>query len=108
MTSPQVERGRDMSFDKYREAHVEDAETSPTKVALVSEEEDTEFTPEEQRKIMHRVDRRLIIICGLMYCVSLKDRSMVSGAAVAGMTEDLVLIDYRYVSGGPNFSLILY
>lgn len=29
---------------------------------------ESEFTPEEQRKIIHRVDRRLIITVGVMYC----------------------------------------
>jgi hypothetical protein len=29
------------------------------------------FTPEEQKQIIKRIDRRLVIILGLMYCVSL-------------------------------------
>jgi len=29
------------------------------------------FTPEEQKKIIQRVDRRLVVTLGLMYCVSL-------------------------------------
>lgn len=49
------------------------------------------FTPEESRKIRHRVDRALIPICGLMYCVSLLDRTNLSNASIAGMTVDLKL-----------------
>lgn len=30
-----------------------------------------EFSPAEQRKIIHRIDRRLVITLGVMYCVSL-------------------------------------
>jgi hypothetical protein len=33
------------------------------------------FTPEEQRKIIRRIDYRLVITLGLMYCVSLMDRT---------------------------------
>ena len=43
-----------------------------------------EFTPEEQKKIIHRVDRRLVVTVGIMYCVSLMDRTNMSNAAIAG------------------------
>lgn len=45
---------------------------------------DEEFTPAEQRKIIHRVDRRLVTMAGLAYCISLMDRTNLSMAAVAG------------------------
>ncbi|BCR99124.1 uncharacterized protein AKAW2_40807A [Aspergillus luchuensis] len=60
---------------------------------------DEEFTPAEQRKIIHRVDRRLVTMAGLAYCISLMDRTNLSMAAVAGMTKDLQLgVGTRYVS----------
>lgn len=37
-------------------------------------DDDEEFSYAEQRKIIHRIDRRLVVILGLMYCVSLIDR----------------------------------
>lgn len=37
-----------------------------------------------QKKIIHRIDFRLIPICGFMYCVSLLDRTNLSNAAIAG------------------------
>lgn len=43
-----------------------------------------EFTPAEQRKIIHRIDRRLVTTCGIMYTVSLMDRTNLSAAAIAG------------------------
>ncbi|KAF7588413.1 hypothetical protein BBP40_005742 [Aspergillus hancockii] len=59
---------------------------------------DEEYSYEQQRHIIHRVDRRLVLICGLAYCVSLIDRANVSMAAVAGMTQELSLDEgYRYV-----------
>lgn len=57
------------------------------------------FTAEEQRKIIRRVDRRLVVTVGAMYCVSLMDRTNLSAAAIAGMTKELALyLDNRYVS----------
>ncbi|KAG7138693.1 putative transporter like protein [Verticillium longisporum] len=55
------------------------------------------FTPEEQRKIIRRVDRRLVVIVGLMYCVSLMDRTNLSAAAIAGMNVELnLVVENRY------------
>ena len=45
---------------------------------------DEEFSYSEQRKIIHKVDRRLLIIVGLMQAVSFLDRANMSNAAVAG------------------------
>lgn len=44
----------------------------------------SEFTPAEQRKIIHRVDRRLVVTVGVLYCISLMDRTNLSAAAIAG------------------------
>ncbi|KAK5237362.1 hypothetical protein LTR47_001628 [Exophiala xenobiotica] len=68
---------------------------------------DPEFSPDEQRRIVRRIDKRLIVTCGLMYCVSLMDRTNLSNAAIAGMVVELNLIGFRYVSlhigfGFPN------
>lgn len=54
------------------------------------------FTPEEQKKIIRRVDRRLVLTLGFLYCVSLMDRTNLGIAVVAGMGVDLVLISNRY------------
>jgi hypothetical protein len=45
---------------------------------------DEEFTPEEQKKIIRRVDLRLVTMTGLAYCISLMDRTNLSAAAIAG------------------------
>ncbi|KAF3403250.1 hypothetical protein DPV78_003751 [Talaromyces pinophilus] len=58
---------------------------------------DEEFSYAEQRKIIHKVDRRLLIIVGLMQAVSFLDRANMSNAAVAGMTTALELeVGTRY------------
>jgi len=54
------------------------------------------FTPEEQHKIIRRIDRRLVLTLGFLYCVSLMDRTNTGIAVVAGMGVDLVLTGNRY------------
>ncbi|KAI1751488.1 major facilitator superfamily domain-containing protein [Xylaria castorea] len=61
----------------------------------VSDEED-ELTEREGQKIIHRIDRRLLVTIGFMYCVSLIDRTNISAAAIAGLAQDLVLTGNRY------------
>lgn len=48
-----------------------------------------EYDEVEQRKITRRVDIRLVLICGLTYCVSLMDRTNLSAASLAGMNVEL-------------------
>jgi len=50
-----------------------------------------EFSPTEQKKIIHRVDRRLVLTVGVLYCVSLMDRTNLSSASIAGMNKELHL-----------------
>lgn len=56
------------------------------------------FTKEQQQKIIRRIDVRLVLMVGAMYCVSLMDRTNMSAANIAGMSVELKLIDNRYVS----------
>jgi len=53
--------------------------------------DDHGLTKEEQRQIIRRVDRRLVVTVGLMYCVSLMDRTNMSAANIAGMSVELQL-----------------
>ncbi|RFU80817.1 phthalate transporter [Trichoderma arundinaceum] len=75
---------------------------SPTKdsesnhVVASLEDDDFGFTPTEQRSIIRRIDRRLVITVGAMYCVSLMDRTNMSAANIAGMSVELNLINNRY------------
>lgn len=59
---------------------------------------DEEISPAEGRKIVHKVDRRLIPALGLMFAVSLMDRTNLGNANIAGMGKDLELTKgFRYV-----------
>ncbi|KAK6086450.1 phthalate transporter [Seiridium cupressi] len=57
---------------------------------------ETEYSPEEQRRIIRRIDRRLVTTVGVMYCVSLMDRTNLSAANIAGMAKELQLVGNRY------------
>ncbi|KAL4925348.1 major facilitator superfamily domain-containing protein [Aspergillus undulatus] len=77
--------------------NVENVEKASAMKGVVNIDDDEEFTYAEQRKIIHRVDRRLVTITGAAYCISLMDRTNVSVAAITGMMEDLELyIGFRY------------
>lgn len=45
---------------------------------------ESEYSPAEQRKIIHRIDRRLVVTVGVLYCISLMDRTNLSAASIAG------------------------
>ncbi|KAK1466273.1 major facilitator superfamily transporter [Colletotrichum cuscutae] len=60
------------------------------------EQEAHGFSLAEQKRIMRRVDIRLVATVGLLYCFSVIDRSNLPSAAVAGMREDLDLTGNRY------------
>lgn len=85
------------STEKHDPVELEQAPTSKS-VDSGRNDIDPEFSPDEQRKIVRRIDRRLIVTCGLMYCISLMDRTNLSNAAIAGMVVELNLIGFRYVS----------
>ncbi|KAJ5714202.1 MFS general substrate transporter, partial [Penicillium malachiteum] len=57
---------------------------------------DPVYSYKDQRKIIHRVDIRLILMLGFMHCVCLIDRGNPGSAAVAGMEKELHLIGNRY------------
>lgn len=94
MASPQLESQHETISKSPGEAttaaHFEDTEKSQL--------DSFNFTEDEERRLIRRIDLRLVPIVGLMYCVSLIDRTNVAAASIAGMMEDLQLIGNRYVS----------
>ncbi len=79
--------------EKLKASHIDEAASSKSALS-----DDEEYTVHEQRKIIHRIDRRLVLTCGVMYCVSLMDRTNLGQAAIAGMNKQLKLtVGFRYV-----------
>ncbi|KAL8673693.1 MAG: hypothetical protein Q9168_001908, partial [Polycauliona sp. 1 TL-2023] len=77
-----------------RNALNEETASDSSRLAL---DDDPVYSYHEQRKIIHRIDRRLIITCGVIYCFSLIDRGNLGNASIAGMTKELKLgVGFRY------------
>jgi 3-deoxy-D-arabino-heptulosonate 7-phosphate (DAHP) synthase len=82
-----------MSGDDYTKKmpetieHLENLENAEKKRVVDKAEddvdEDEEYTVKEQRKIIHKVDRRLLVVLGLMQAVSFLDRANISNAEIA-------------------------
>lgn len=82
----------DHKLDAASEAHEfreEDAEPEP-------------YTNSETRKIVHKIDRRLLSICGLMVAVSLMDRGNLSNAYIAGYAEPSLLVHVYRADESPQ------
>ena len=56
--------------------------TETTRESLI--DNDPVYSYKEQRAIIHRIDRRLVVTCGLLYCFSLIDRGNLGNASIAG------------------------
>jgi hypothetical protein len=92
-TMSSIEQPHIIGNEKLKASHIDDAGSDP------SLSDDEEYTIHEQRKIIHRVDRRLVSTCGFMYCISLMDRTNLGQAVIAGMSKELKLtVGFRYVS----------
>jgi MFS family permease len=82
------------------DAHHHDVGLTPVDTPPKYSEDDdilSSFSPEETKSVIHRVDRRLVTTVGLMYCISLMDRTNLSAAAIAGMNVELKLgVHLRY------------
>lgn len=88
--------------DAFQDSHDE-------KIASNQEELDIDpvYSYKEQRAIIRRVDRRLIVTAGIIYMNSLMDRSNLPNAGIAGMNADLNMVGTRYVcsvSASANYS----
>ncbi|KAF3343948.1 hypothetical protein BJF96_g5076 [Verticillium dahliae] len=72
-------------------------EQASTKEDGITSQLEDPLTRAAYRKLVHKIDRRLITTCGFMYCVSLVDRTNLGSANIAGMSKDLELtVGYRY------------
>ncbi|OCT53025.1 putative transporter [Cladophialophora carrionii] len=56
---------------------------------LSTEEGGAAFTAKQQRRIVRRIDLRLAVTLGCLYCISLLDRTNLGAASVAGMQKSL-------------------
>ena len=62
---------------------LDDHQVEDTVLALANDERVNTFTPEEQRSIIWRIDRRLVLTLGFLYMISLMDRTNLGAASGA-------------------------
>lgn len=80
--------------EKIMMEHLETADQHPHEPTA------DDLLPAERKRIIHKIDRRLITALGLMFAVSLIDRTNLGSANIAGMAEELELkTGFRYVCG---------
>jgi hypothetical protein len=80
---------------KISKAQVESVESQ--KPMLNNIDDDPVYSYREQRKIIRRIDARLIVMLGFLHTVSLIDRGNLGTASVAGMEKELKLRGTQYV-----------
>ncbi|KAI4623795.1 hypothetical protein J4E80_003607 [Alternaria sp. BMP 0032] len=54
------------------------------------------YTPEEDRTVLKKLDRRLVAFMALLYMLSFLDRSNIGNARIAGLADDLKLSSTQY------------
>lgn len=98
MSSSDVENRSHSSYEKKQDLlEINKIQTNKTGDSeLLNDERINALSPQEQKAVIRRIDKRLVLTCGFMYCVSLMDRTNLGIAVVGGMGVDLVLIGSRY------------
>jgi hypothetical protein len=74
MSQPEDLEKRDLARDNI-ESVVRD---------LANDERIIAFSEAEQKRIIRRIDLRLVVTLGCLYCISLLDRTNLGAASVAG------------------------
>lgn len=73
------------------------------KPMLENIDDDPVYSYHEQRKIIRRIDVRLVVMLGFLHTVALIDRGNLGTASVAGMQKELHLHGTQYVSSVGGF-----
>lgn len=84
-------RDSDKYFDSQHNEYAKEGSPPSAHTPLV------EFDKHEEKKLIRRIDRRLLPMLGVLYSIALIDRVNISAARISGMEEDLRLdIGNRY------------
>lgn len=76
-----------------RTVEIEDASVPPSAAwdAIISS-----FSDQEVRALKRKIDLRLVVVLGIMYCVSRMDRNNLGHAVITGMGVDQEIVGNRY------------
>ncbi|KAF2473890.1 uncharacterized protein BDR25DRAFT_281974 [Lindgomyces ingoldianus] len=69
---------------------------SPQRFSMSSVQSYEIYTPDENRAVLKKLDRRLVLFMALLYCLSFLDRSNIGNARIAGLAKDLHLGSQQY------------
>ncbi|KAL4744770.1 hypothetical protein BDW72DRAFT_199275 [Aspergillus terricola var. indicus] len=72
-----------MSKSSSIQSHIEDVE----KPAVHHDETLSQFTPQERKRLIRRIDLRLVVTLGCLYCISLLDRTNLGAASDATRSQ---------------------
>jgi len=93
-TKYSLEGKQDSSAD-----HIDDVETQQERVLSTQENNGPQehvFDPKETKRILRKVDFRLIPVLAVLYLLAFLDRSNIANARVAGMNAELELTGSQY------------
>lgn len=85
------------SKDKPAVSHVEDTNSLPKEESsydynsTIPRGDEVQHDRAFEKRVIRKVDMRLLIILGALYSIALIDRTNLSSARVAGMAKDLKL-----------------
>ena len=97
MSSFNPEEHSSLDHEKSNASHLERAISGKSLDSeAVNDQRISALSVAEQKRVIRHIDRRLVLTCGFMYCVSLMDRTNLGIIVVGGMGVDMVLIESRY------------
>ena len=83
MFNMSIEAGEKLGGGSMNSRNALDEETA-SDASVKHIDDDPVYSYKEQRAIIHRIDRRLVVTCGIIYCISLIDRGNLGNASIAG------------------------
>ncbi|KAL6719088.1 hypothetical protein ACLMJK_003323 [Lecanora helva] len=85
-------------FDAYDEADHEVSHQSlgSRRVSVSTVQSFMLYTPDEEKNVIRKFDRRLVLFVASLYMLSFLDRSNIGNARIAGLSDDLHLSSYQY------------
>jgi hypothetical protein len=72
------------TVDPVKDDYYIDNEKRPVSDSASDDAILSQFSPAEERRILRKIDTRLVLTVGFMYCISLMDRTNLSAANIAG------------------------
>jgi hypothetical protein len=91
------DEGCDLEANALKKLQRNDLENSGFEDALPSETgRVTEFTEAEEKTVLKKLDRRVVLFVALLYLLSFLDRSNIGNARIAGLEKDLKMTSDQF------------